>query len=1136
VCPVQPFFVRNQPTQLKAQCVPILGNSALTPSSTPKLSDLLSNLISTLRAVQSSGITLTPSLISYTFFPLSTVLRRNLPSAIPDQILEKILIVLGILCENWWWTCELEVWEQIFMLCSAVVGSIEGKGKDKERDDETKTAAVQCLRSLLCGGFIREPMDPQSMPLDAIQRLSELQARAETDKFIPVLGQTIDFLVRTSGSQHLPLQRLSLQVLRDLISFYAPDYFVPTILPGVVSAMTKASLGFSSSKGWANGEIVAGALDVMQVAIVRAIGDEVCLEAGAMQKIENLDDLAAHVSRTSPVPESQDKRPFVVIRTSVWLRATSSQLHIAINSLSPLVSHSSSDALLALSKFSCTVLEATALTLPQTQPLLLSFVLALSVSPYPAVSHGARDGLLKLLKTSKTLLQTLMQSTRSNLAALPRMLQSQTDSKVEHLAGLIEAVCLLTNPAEPSVQPIASGIGNLLGPTGGIEKWGWSLLAVLQLETPPSSLTRNSTAQLMLEGDPEQSDWVPFPNPNLKKVSSTSTRTALDRMFRSLGRAAGEACLYALEWFANIGKRERGPDSVAALWCTCRLLEGLSNLSLDTPVGDLTMPTPRSKRMQKFARGLARSLAELWEEQEADEEQFSNNNTTHQRDEQDSLPSTQLIKGIIPIKLALNLREPQPGEKRPGSQLLLHKSLCLQILSVTAGILQARFAPLLLHTLYPILHSLVSHDSYLSSTALAALSNITSSTSYASPANLLLSNFDYALDAVSRRLSRRWLDVDAAKVLAVLVRLVGSDVVQRAGDVVEECFDRLDEYHGYDAIVEGLMEVLEEVIKVVEIDEDTLPPQESPLENEVRSSNSSHLNALLDWLQARQSPTSETEDTVEYGPAPRKAWGEDKESTVDEGNDKIEESESESQLTPTQALTKDIASRSIYFLTHGSPLIRARILKMLNSSVPVLNGSSLLPSIHQAWPFILNRLNDPEPFVVAAAASLIENLAVQFGSFMTRRIWDDVWPIFRNMLNKLNASDSTSALTKRGPGRVGTESAYTQSHRLYRSLMKTMFAAAKGVQPQDTAVWQVLIAFRRFLHKEAHQELQMEARNLYVAMGKRNEDAVWLALSSTIRQVDITVAFLVERGWDIEKNVSIIMQTLEGEDTSAVTD
>jgi TELO2-interacting protein 1 len=1073
---------------------------------------------------------LTPSLISYTFFPLTTVLRRNPSPAIPEQIFEKILIVFGILCESWWWTCELEVWEQIFMLCSTVVGSIEGKGKGKERDDETKTAAVQCLRSLLCGNFITEPMDPQSMSLDAVQRLSELQARARTDKFIPVLGQTIDSLVRTSASQHLPLQRLSLQVLRDLISFYAPDYFVPTILPGVISAMTKASLGFSSSKGWANGEIVAGALDVMQVSIVKAIGDEVCLEAGAIQKIENLDDLAAHVRQPSPIPESQDKRPFVVVRTSVWLRATSSQLHIAINSLSPLVSHSSPLALLALSKFSCTILDATTLTLPQTQPLLLSFALTLSVSSYPTVSHDARDGLLRLLKTSKTLLQTLMQSTRSNLAALPRMLQSQTDSKVEHLAGLIEAVCLLANPAELSVRSTASGIGNLLGPTGGIEKWGWSLLAVLQLETPPS-LTRNSAAQLMLEGDPEQSDWVPFPNPNLKKVSSTSTRAALDRMLRSLGRAAGEACLYAVEWFSNIGKSGRGPDSVAALWCACRLLEGLSNLSLDAPSGDLTIPMSRSKRVEKFARGLARTLAELWEGQEADEEQFSNN-VIPQRGEEDNLPSTQLIKGIVPIKLALNLRQPQLSEKRPASQLILHKSLCLQILSVTAGILQARFAPLLLHTLYLVLHSLVSHDSYLSSTALAALSYITSSTSYASPANLLLSNFDYALDAVSRRLSRRWLDVDAAKVLAVLVRLVGSDVVQRAGDVVEECFDRLDEYHGYDVIVEGLMEVLEDVIKVVEIDEDALAPEESP-ENEVRSSNSSHLNTLFDWLQARKNPTGE--DTVEYGPAPRKAWGEEKESTADEGNDKMEESEAESQLTPVQALTQDVVSRSIYFLTHGSPLIRARILKMLSSSVPVLKGSSLLPSIHQAWPFILNRLNDSEPFVVAAAASLIENLAIQFGSFMTRRIWDDVWPIFRNMLNKLNAADSTSALTRRGPG-VGTESAYTYSHRLYKSLLKTMFAAAKGVQPQDTGVWQVLIAFRRFLHKEAHQELQVEARNLYIAIGKRNEDAVWLALSSTIREVDITVAFLIEPKWDIEKNVSIIMQTLEGEDVSAVTD
>ncbi len=51
-----------------------------------------------------------------------------------------------------------------------------------------------------------------------------------------------------------------------------------------------------------------------------------------------------------------------------------------------------------------------------------------------------------------------------------------------------------------------------------------------------------------------------------------------------------------------------------------------------------------------------------------------------------------------------------------------------------------------------------------------------------------------------------------------MVRLVGADIVDKAGDVVEECFDRLDEYHGYGVIVDGLIEVLAEVVKVIEME------------------------------------------------------------------------------------------------------------------------------------------------------------------------------------------------------------------------------------------------------------------------------------------------------------------------------
>ncbi len=112
-----------------------MGATGLTPSSVPGVLKLLNELVGTLQDIRSSGYSLNESTIRYVFFPIYTLLNRNDSSAIPDQVLEKIFLILNILCEDWWWYLELKDWSQIFMLCGSVIGGMEAKGKGKERDD-----------------------------------------------------------------------------------------------------------------------------------------------------------------------------------------------------------------------------------------------------------------------------------------------------------------------------------------------------------------------------------------------------------------------------------------------------------------------------------------------------------------------------------------------------------------------------------------------------------------------------------------------------------------------------------------------------------------------------------------------------------------------------------------------------------------------------------------------------------------------------------------------------------------------------------------------------------------------------------------------------------------------------------------
>ena len=1113
-------------------CVPLLGSSSLSPQTIPIVSRLLSDILNTLRESISSGYDLTPSIISYVFFPISTLLRRNVISAIPDQVLEKIFRVLATLSEVWWWDLDEATWEQLFMLCGSILGGIESKGKGRERDNETKEAAAACLWALLhTRAPLGDPLGLQGPLTRATLTLDRFKKHVQAEKFTPVLGQTINSLLLTAESSHRPLQRRSLEVLCALVRDYVADGFAPSILPGVVSTMCKVSLGVGTTRGWANGDIVQLSLQVLQEIIIRSISDEICFQEGVVKDIRDLEDLTELF--TDPALDTlktSNSTRFETARTPAWLQGTTSQLHIALNSLNSLALHHTPSALQALANFSAEIVAATTHTLPQSRPLLISYLLSVASSDVESVSKTAKHHLNHLLNPSSNVrhetLQSLMQIFKDNLSSLPRLLQMMAGSKVEHAALIIDAICDLgvapdiPNPIDENV--ISAGVGMLLGPNGGIERWGWRLLSVLEFAPPQTMVSGTSTAQLMLEGGSQTLDDVHFPELNFKHAPSPSTYHSLERMFHSLGRVAREECLFSVEWFLGVGRRNKSDRAIAALWCAGRILEGAGDISL-VGVGD-EPARYRSKLLERFARGLTQTIAESWD-QESETLASQAAQQPQNPDEEHTLTVVEHVSGHSPVRFKLGISsEPISQSPSLGIQPLLHKAVSLQLLAISSGIMQARFSPLLLHALYPILHSLITPTTHLSASALATLQYISNATSYATPANMLLSNFDYALDAVSRRLSRRWLDVDATHVLTLLVRLVGRDVVQRAGDVVEECFDRLDEYHGYEVVVDGLIAVLAEVVGAVasDVEGNVKPTHYSPPDRGFTSRlDSERFNSFLKWLPVRHLKP-DVEDVEDVGPVPQEAWGKKDQGQAMHADQRAEDPLEEPPPTPTQELTKQIVARSMYFLTHSSSLIRSQILMLLGSAASVLPESAILPSIHQAWPFILNRFSDPEPFVISAAAQLVESLATHVGDFMSRRIWEDIWPRFRTMLAKLHTADSFSALARRGPGTVGTESAYTHSHRLYRAILKTMLAAVKGVRIQDSTLWELIVAFRRFLHDEAHEELQACARDLFSAIAQNNEDAVWFALNATGDEVG-GWTFLEESHWDISKNISLIL-------------
>jgi hypothetical protein len=140
----------------------------------------------------------------------------------------------------------------------------------------------------------------------------------------------------------------------------------------------------------------------------------------------------------------------------------------------------------------------------------------------------------------------------------------------------------------------------------------------------------------------------------------------------------------------------------------------------------------RSNRLHKAARDLSRTIAELWDEPNPGTEQF----VPPHVDRMDDMPIIEYMQGTVVLDQSLRIGSGTKFTPPPKtSMLILHSMVALQLLSVSARVLQARFASTLLYTLYPILQSIISSVSQLSDSGFTALNIVASCLSYASPAN-----------------------------------------------------------------------------------------------------------------------------------------------------------------------------------------------------------------------------------------------------------------------------------------------------------------------------------------------------------------------------------------------------------------
>ncbi|GAA5884439.1 hypothetical protein JCM16303_005081 [Sporobolomyces ruberrimus] len=1166
----QSLFLR-----LKAITVPLLdlSRSPVSSTTTKSILDLLEKLCTILKEIPNG--TLNPSLANYAFFPLTSLLQPR-PDGVNrgDRVLESTMQTLKVLIEVWRGAgmenrARKELWTMTILTLGGPLkpaGGGKGKGKEVDRTEESKLAMVEVLEALMkpdSGLEEDDSLEGFSDPNDSTRGASP-----EATPPLSIVFHTLTTLLELASdpTSLVQLQLSSISSLAILTTHYlapkspsagpGPSSLLATALPGMASTLSRIALSKPpSSKNSLEtpsrkqtSSVVVEAIRLLSLLIESSVGDSVTsgLRAKGTDKtgtIVALEELADEFS--NPISQSPDDEtvpfeplsndtssaaPGPTIPTPAWLRFTLSSISTLLTALSPLTSHYSPSVRAALVDLLARIVQRCSATFGSLLETPLEGLLILSGDEWEIVHSSARQALLDLLDdpishTPSTPIDfsplvLLGQIVHRRLVSLPLAFRKRDEESIRRCAGVVTTALYHLPAVDGSLDSLVSSIS----------RWSWNLLGSFELEKVlvAQSGHRGGGGMALAWIRDERTQEDEFPRIGLRNLHDESTLRSLDKLWRTFGAAAGKVSKEDLlfDCFLGVALGPRRDESVAtnALWILEGILRGFSDAKLD-------------KRRKKLVRGVVKAVIGLIEDLETQEEDDPRPSEAPPAaaelltgaDETEDLLAIQHNKGVTPLP---NLSEYNPVVARTttandrASHRILLLSLSLRIIATSATLLQSSFQSLLLPSLYHVLAcSSSTTQPFLRAHAQAALSVIASSTSFPSSQDLVLANVDYVVNSVSQRMSVTRLDPSAPLVLVEMIRLVGQPIVAIVQDLVDDVFEALDDYHGYEEVTVGLWAVLDSLLKVMEED---LPVRAKDIPT--KTSPSPEFDTFKAWYARRHDADKADEaDLEEINPqrpfAPTPPSNEEKDP-----NEPTEFPESETKELPpsrAQVVTAQILSKALYFLSHPSPFLRGRVLSLLASAVPLLaqptldstspqnRSADLLPVIHRAWPFILNRLSDPDLSVVVEAATLIEALASHVGDFMSRRILDDVWPRFRTLLAKQGIDDRSSALSG--------SNQYSNSHRLYRSIIKTLLDVAKHVPLKEDVLWDQGLILRRFLSTGVHQELRDYAVELYQSLYETNRDAIWLVLSGTVDPTLGLPEFLAMEGLDFGGNIARIL-------------
>lgn len=369
------------------------------------------------------------------------------------------------------------------------------------------------------------------------------------------------------------------------------------------------------------------------------------------------------------------------------------------------------------------------------------------------------------------------------------------------------------------------------------------------------------------------------------------------------------------------------------------------------------------------------------------------------------------------------LHRPEDADTNPWQS----QALAVEALTVQSRRLGRQFRPELVDALYPVVHLLGSPNSALRSYAMTALTMFAKDTQYDTARDLIVSNSDYLVNALSAKLNAYDLEPQVPTVLRMLTKLCGPLIVPYLDDLVDGLFDILDKFHGYPSLVEHVFMALGAAVEEsTKADPFTEPYILAP-SHQKRQINPANVDVTAIWLRERRNKrqrASVAPDGVSILPeqTPHEPWSNVSSTKAKpEATPPAPQKEKEAPLSATYKATLNIARHTIPHLASPSAATRGSLLKLLQLAVPLLakHEDSFLPFVNDVWPSLLKRLYDEENYVVCASLDAITEMAKGSGDFLAGRI-QSAWPELVKLWKRATDAERLETQMQRGLTRFGS--------------------------------------------------------------------------------------------------------------------